>query len=196
LSLFTIRALGGGSAVADGPLDWSKLKADIVATLDVAAEYQTLGVKFSQSVADAKGRRECHAIGRPDLSPSAFVNVTTGVYHDAGGEGESLHLFAFAVRYGGFGRWIDAAKHFAEKAGIAIGKVDFRSRGRVADGRFEYRDETDTPRYAVFKRAWSPPRITGAQRSRIRPGRSSSITSRAGPASSCPTTTRQAWPMP
>jgi putative DNA primase/helicase len=141
------------TATADAPVDWSKLKAEVVARLDVGAEYAELGVEFTRGVADAKGHRECRAIGRPDLSPSAFVNVETGVYVDSGGEGEKCHLFDFAVRHGGarFGRFIDAARFYAEKARIAIGPVQFKSKGRLHEARYTYRDADEVPRYAVFR---------------------------------------------
>lgn len=152
MTLFAGKAIGGeGQPPKDATIDWSKIKADVVSRLDVAAEYATLGVKYTRSTPDVKARRECHAIGRPDLAPSAFVNVTTGVYHDSGGEGESLHLFAFAVRHGGFGRWIDAARHYAEKAGVSLGKVESKSGGRTLEARFDYLDDLGSVRYTVFR---------------------------------------------
>jgi hypothetical protein len=153
LSLFAGKATGFPAVATDAPLDWPHLKQEVISRLDVAAEYAALGVVFSRPTPDARGKRECHAIGRPDLSPSAFVNVKTGIYYDGGGEGEKCFLFDFAVRHGGgrFGRWIEAARHYADKAGVKIGHVDYKSRGRLHEARFLYLEEDGTPRYAVFR---------------------------------------------
>jgi putative DNA primase/helicase len=136
---------------ARGPIDWTALKVEIVSRLDVAAEFASLGVRFSRPSADSKGLRECHAFGRDDFSPSSFVNVRSGVYHDSGGEGESLHLFAFAARYGPHGRWIDAVRHYAGVVGVEIPSLSTRSGGRILEARYDYRNASGTPSYSVFR---------------------------------------------
>lgn len=143
-----VRATNGPSPE---PIDWQVTKDAIVAGLDVAAEYAALRLVFSRPAADPRGRRECHAIGREDASPSAFVNVVTGVYHDSGGEGVSMGFLDFALKYGNHGRWIDVVKHYAAKAGVVLGQVHAYSQGRIREAIYLYRDATGTTRYAVFR---------------------------------------------
>lgn len=133
------------------PIDWSDLKARVVAGLDVAAEFAALGVEFTRSLPTARGLRECRAFGRKDERPSAFVNVQTGVYHDSGGEGETLHLFDFAARHGRFGSWTEVLRHYAERAGVPFHPGRTRSGGRVEEAHYDYRDESGSVRYRVFR---------------------------------------------
>ena len=89
----------------------------ILAALDIRAEYAALGVRVNGQVPSADGWLPCHAIGREDRNPSAAINLQTGRYRDHGGEGDSLSLFDFAAKHGGFSDWRSARDHFAEKAG-------------------------------------------------------------------------------
>lgn len=134
------------------PAEWSDLKGRIVRGLDVAAEFERLGVRFSKPSADHRGVRECHAVGRKDDVPSAFVNVKTAVYHDSGGEGVSLHLFDFALRHGEHGRWIDVVRHYAAAAGVDAAE-GFRpgKNGRVREAVYYYRDRDGAVRYSVHR---------------------------------------------
>lgn len=65
---------------------------------------------------------ECRAIGRDDKSPSAAICVATGPqrgrYRDLGGNGDSLGLFDFAAKYGTFGNWEEARRHYGKQAGL------------------------------------------------------------------------------
>jgi hypothetical protein len=136
------------------PADWAAVKAEILARLDVAAEYEALGVRFSKPAPGPNGLRECHAIDRPDDAPSAFVNISTGVYHDSGGEGATLNLFDFALKHTGdrFGRWIDAAKHFAGRAGVDLAGLPKPGKeGRVREATYLYRLADGSTSYAVFR---------------------------------------------
>jgi hypothetical protein len=135
----------------NGQIDWPTVKGSILAGIDVAAEYTRLGVEFTRPAANAKGIRECHAVGRKDEVPSAFVNVRTGIYHDSGGEGETFSLWDFALRFGQYGRWIDVMKDFAAKAGVEIGNVKAGKGGKIKEAEYHYRDEAGTVRYAVFR---------------------------------------------
>jgi hypothetical protein len=151
---FLLRAEGGGARPAATAIDWPDLKARIVAGLNVEAEYAALGVEFTRPAAGAKGWRECRAVGRagnPDDVPSAAVNVATGVYKDSGDGGVVLGFFDFALRFGGFGRWIDAVRHYAEKAGVEMPAVKAKGGGRIEEARHEYRDAAGAVRYAVFR---------------------------------------------
>lgn len=99
--------------------DWQKLNADILAAIDVAAEYAALGVKLKDGAEpNGNGWLACHAVGREDKNPSAAINVRTGVYKDQGGQGEAITLFNFMVRAGAATDWRDARRKLAEKAGL------------------------------------------------------------------------------
>lgn len=105
---------------ASAASDFRRLNEDIIAALDVVAEYAALGVQFtSRKEPSASGFVQCHAIGREDKNPSAAVNVKTGVYVDLGNGHEACGLFDFAVRRGAFVDWKEARRAFAKKAGLA-----------------------------------------------------------------------------
>lgn len=100
-------------------MDFQELKAAIIAALDLIAEYQQLGVKFTAKLEpNSKGWVPCHAIGREDKQPSAAINVNTGSYKDQGGDGLCRSLFDFAVHVGAFATWREAFKEYAKKAGL------------------------------------------------------------------------------
>lgn len=133
-----------------GPIDWAALKQQIVAGLDVSAEYEALGVQF---VGPAKpdGWRPCHAIGRADEVPSAAVSLATGVYHDSGGDGTTRHLFDVALEHGRFGRWADVIKHYAERAEVEMPRLQASKGGRIREAVHEYRAADGSVAYAVFR---------------------------------------------
>ena len=60
---------------------WKALREDIISNLDIRREYENFGVKFTGKTT-SKGWAECHAYGREDSTPSAGVNLETGVYKD------------------------------------------------------------------------------------------------------------------
>lgn len=134
-------------------IDWDALHGQILARLDVAAEFAALGVEFTRPAPNAKGVRECRAIDRPDRDPSAFVNVATGVYHDSGGGGATLDLFRFALRHGGgrFGRYADVVRYYADKAGVPFGAVRYGSRGKVLEAIYPYHDALDRLVFGVHR---------------------------------------------
>jgi hypothetical protein len=133
-----------------GPIDWAALKQQIVAGLDVSAEYEALGVRF---VAQAKpdGWRPCHALGRADDVPSAAVNLATGVYHDSGGEGTTRHLFDVALEHGHHGRWLDVIRHYAGRAEVELPRTSAGKGGRIREAVHEYRAADGSVAYAVFR---------------------------------------------
>jgi hypothetical protein len=135
-------ATGAAPHAQGPPIDWPAWKAEVLVRLDIAREYESLGVEFTRTSANSKGIRECRAFGRQDREPSAFVNLKTGVYHDSGGGGETMDLLEFALRHGGgrWGRWIDVARHYGEKAGVPLGHVAFSSKGRILEAVYGYHD--------------------------------------------------------
>jgi putative DNA primase/helicase len=140
----------GGAGPAPS-LDWPSLKREIVAKLDVSAEYTALGVEFTRPGANQKGWRECHAVGRKDDVPSAAVNLSDGVYHDSGGEGLTLGFLDFALKFGDFGRWIDVVKHYAGKAGVDLGRIPSKSGGRIEEAHYDYVGSDGSVRYRVWR---------------------------------------------
>ena len=99
--------------------DLGARKAEILESLDIAAEYAAMGVEFTKPAPNAKGWRECRAMGREDRTPSASVNLQTGIYRDHGGGGESLSFWDFAVKHGRLGDFGAVLRHYSEKAGVA-----------------------------------------------------------------------------
>lgn len=141
-------AMNGTAALSS---DWQGVKAAVLAGLDVAAEFERLGVEFTRPGPNVKGIRECRAFGRRDDSPSAFVNVRSGVYHDSGGDLETLNLFDFALKYGNFGRWSDVLKFFAARAGVPFGTPPAGKGGRVREAVYLYHNADGSVAYAVFR---------------------------------------------
>lgn len=125
------------------------LNRDILAALDIAAEYVDLGVDFTAREPSASGWLACWAKNRPHgNSPSAGVNVRTGVYKDHGAGGECLGLFDFAAKYGNFADWREARKHFAKKAGLAR--------------RLPKKDQEERPEDAFdWLKTWQPALVMG-----------------------------------
>lgn len=124
------------------PTDWAAWKLEVLGKLNIAEEFESLGVEFTRSQANSKGIRECRAVGRSDEEPSAFVNVKTGVYHDSGGDGSTMDLFKFALIHGGgrWGKWIEVAKHYAERSGVPLGSVSYGAKGRILEAIYRYQD--------------------------------------------------------
>ncbi len=105
--------------------DWEATTREILDALDIRAEYESLGIRFSSERVSSGGWLECHAAERDDRNPSAAVNVGTGPqrgrYRDLGGRAESLSLFDFAAKYGSFaGDWKEARRHYAKRAGVKL----------------------------------------------------------------------------
>lgn len=99
--------------------DWQKLRTDIIAGIDVRAEYEAMGVKFKPNAEpNGNGWIACHAIGREDRNPSAAVNIKTGNYKDQG-SGDSLGIYEFMVKRGHAKDWRDAQAQLAKKAGLS-----------------------------------------------------------------------------
>ncbi len=103
---------------------WKQAESDILAKLDIAAEYEALGVQIVSEDPNKDGWLSCYAIGREDQNPSAAINTNTGRYLDSGSDGLSLALWNFAAQFGNLGTWQDARKHFAEKTGIKLPSED------------------------------------------------------------------------
>lgn len=143
-----------GPAQLLGPTDWADVKRRIIASLGPDRVYQAfadLGVIF-EGRQNSKGKATCHAMDRKDSNPSAFVNVTTGIYHSKGATVETLNLFDFALKYGGakFGDWLTTIKHYAEDAGVAI-EARKDGKGRVLEACYDYVDELGEVLYQVLR---------------------------------------------
>ena len=93
------------------------ITGEILAKLDIRAEYEKLGVKIAASQPNNNGWLGCFAYGREDKNQSAAINVHTGCYTDRG-SGLVASLFDFAVHTGQFKDWKEARKHYAAIAGL------------------------------------------------------------------------------
>ncbi len=134
-------------------IDWADTKCRIIAALGpegVRREFTALGVRF-EGQANGKGKAICHAMDRPDERASAFVNVTTGIYHSKGDKVETLNLFDFALHYGKFGDWLTAVKHFAALAGVNLDGARKDGKGRVLEATYDYTDENAELIYQVLR---------------------------------------------
>lgn len=98
---------------------WRDAGQQILAALDIAAEYRALNVVFASDKPTANGWLPCHAVDRADKTASAAVNVgegpARGRYKDHGGCGLSCSFWEFAARFGKFADWRAARKHYAAK---------------------------------------------------------------------------------
>jgi len=107
---------------------YTQIDAEIIASLDIQAEYAAMGVRFAGGPRQS-GKISCHAVGREDNHPSAWVDLRTGRYGDSGGGvadasgvPRSLSLWDFAATFGGRPDWQTARREFARTAGVKIGR--------------------------------------------------------------------------
>jgi len=104
--------------------EWKLIETSILDVLDIALEYRAMGVVPTQSGPTQAGWQPCHAVDRDDKNASAafFVGKGTarGRYRDLGGSGLSLGFWEFAGRFGGYGDWREARKHFAHRTGVKL----------------------------------------------------------------------------
>jgi hypothetical protein len=95
---------------------WRQLREETLQNLDIRRAYEEFGVKFTGKIS-ASNWAECHAFGREDKSPSAAVNLTTGVYKDFAGDRASI--FDFMVAHNIAPSWQEAQEELAKKCGLA-----------------------------------------------------------------------------
>lgn len=132
------------------PKSFAEVNAEIIAGLDIQAEYAAMGVVFNGRPR-ASGKISCHAIGREDRTASAWVDLKTGRYGDSGDiAGHSLSLWDFAALHGNQGTWQAARAHFARKAGVKVGKSNPPDKWR---DRLEFQS-WDTPGNLVLAQRW------------------------------------------
>lgn len=133
--------------------DLKSVKADILSRLNIREEYKQLGVRFSEISARPGGWLECYARDRPDDdTPSAAVNLQTGVYLSDGGSGRVvLGFWDAALQFGSFGRFGEVLRHYAERAGVTIGRLQTGKAGMILEETYEYVDEGGELRYGVFR---------------------------------------------
>ena len=95
---------------------WKSLREETLQNLDIRAKYEEFRVVFTGKVSGS-GWAECYAFGRDDKSPSAGVNLTTGLYKDF--TGETLSIFDFMAQFGHAESWQDAQEKLAKAVGLA-----------------------------------------------------------------------------
>lgn len=104
---------------------WEEFTREIIAQTNIEDAYRKMGVEVVGNRPNSTGWLAVRAINRDDSHPSAAINVgddgRRGRYRDLGGDGDSLSLFDFALKYGNLGLkdWHAARMHFATEAGIA-----------------------------------------------------------------------------
>src|SRR5712692_5215200 len=103
----------------------SKLHAEILGQLDIAAEAVAVGVEFVAQSPSADGWLACRAVGRADRNPSAAINVgpgrMRGMYRDLGDTtGRACDFFGLAVRAGRFPNRDSALHYYASKVGMDL----------------------------------------------------------------------------
>ena len=97
--------------------DLAALSREVLFRLDLAAAAAAAGLRFA---GPASGPwRPCHAAGREDRSPSAALNVVTGVYKDHGAGG-SCSFWDLLVLLGAFPDWRAARDHHAAAVGVTL----------------------------------------------------------------------------
>ncbi len=104
---------------------WHSFKTEVLARLDIRAEFERWAVEFTSDQPSESGWLSCWARDRAHgNAPSAAVNVGhgewRGQYVDRGGTGESLGMWEFAAKYGGYSDWRAARQALAEKAGVPL----------------------------------------------------------------------------
>lgn len=98
----------------------AEIEEQIIAALDIADEYRSLGVKLTTNTPSTDGWIYCHSFGREDGDASAEINVRSGRYHDfKSGDDCSLWEFA-ATKAGRHADWKAAREYYANKAGIDL----------------------------------------------------------------------------
>ena len=111
---------------ADPSSKYIQQTRDILDALDLVAEFKSLGVDVTGSQPSATGWIECRAFGREDKNPSAGICIEgelAGRYREFTGEARSLGFFDFAALASPqFSDWKEARKHYAEKAGVKLGR--------------------------------------------------------------------------
>lgn len=136
-----------------------QIKQEIIEKLDIAAEYEAMGLRLAGNGPRESGAFEAYAAGRDDSRPSAWINVNTGHYGDSSAECPMrLSLFDFAIRFGhlsGVTDFASALKYFAGRAGVKLSK-----------------DDNDDPHYKLRFEEWNPQsrRIAELWCQRFKPG--------------------------
>lgn len=101
---------------------WIDAQREILLKLDLASEYRKLGVDVCGKSPSAKGWIDARSFGVEDRTASAGINVADGpllgLYKDF--RGETMGLFNFAARFGGYPSWRDARNHYAHVAGVEL----------------------------------------------------------------------------
>lgn len=108
--------------MADNKAKWQEATQQILAKLDIAAEYRALGLDVTGHKPNARGWLEARSYGIEDRTPSAGINVAEGPmlgrYKDF--RAETSGLFNFAAKVGRFADWRAARNHYAHQTGVAL----------------------------------------------------------------------------
>ncbi len=141
----------GAATATHEALDWTELKVQILAGLDIVAEYHRLGLRLAGGINPTTGKVQAHAMGREDENPSAFINTKTGVYHASGDAPESLNFWDFAIRHGSYGDWSEMLRFYAARAGVEIPKFRKSNKGWIEEARYPYSDRAGDLVFEVIR---------------------------------------------
>lgn len=106
-------------------VEWTEIARRILDALDIEVTYRQMNCRVKDGAsATEKGWLACYASGREDEHASAAINVgdgpARGRYRDMGGKGDSLSLWEYGARYGGYDDWKACRKALAAQAGVKL----------------------------------------------------------------------------
>lgn len=123
-----------GTDTTKGKIDWAAIDREILAKLDLQAEFAALGIRLASSTPNAGGWLAAYAIDRQEASPSAAVNVASnngalGKYTDLATGNQAVSLWELAVKAERFSDWREARAHYADRAGVKLPKGKASGKG-------------------------------------------------------------------
>src|SRR6516162_5460581 len=105
------------------PMSWGEFDRTLLQAIDVRAECEAAGVRFTKSAPGPDGWLACHSVDRQDADPSAAVAVSgecKGRYTDLGGTETSCSFWDLGVKLRIAESWRAVRKHFAKKLNMAM----------------------------------------------------------------------------
>lgn len=108
--------------MSDSASKWNQAKNDVLASLNLLEEFQSLGIKVHGQTPNAKGWISVHALGREQKTPSAGINVGDGEmrgrYKDFS-VGKAIGFFDFVSLAKGVD-YRTALSFYAKKTGVKL----------------------------------------------------------------------------
>jgi len=108
-------------------IDWPRIEQEILARIDIRAEYEALGMVFTSDRPSSSGWLEGRSLLRDDENPSAAVNIASnngslGKFTDLGDTENAISLWEAASRLqpSRFANWQQARAYYADRAGVQL----------------------------------------------------------------------------